>query len=162
MANLILPGGERVDIPRRLWFPSAMTIVSLFLGGLYLGKVVSETPNAVGAYVTTQTIHGKVVKVHGKPIRVLVPASTVISQGKIVTVISAHTVDLTQPQPASTVVRTIHGTKYVTETQTVPVTTTYTTATTVASTIVETATVTDTVTVTDTGTTTVTTTAVSN
>ena len=54
MANLTLPGGERLDIPRHLWFPSAMTVVALFAGGLYLGKVIGDAPEAGAAFITTR------------------------------------------------------------------------------------------------------------
>ena len=154
MANLILPGGERLDIPRRLWFPSVMTLVSLFAGGLYLGKVISGPQPAGAAYLTTETIHGKVIKVAGKPVRVLVPARTITSQGKIVTV-APRTIDLTQARRATTIISTVRGTRTIMQTTTVP--TTITTVTTVPTTVTETGTVTETITVTDTGTTTVTT-----
>ena len=155
VANLILPGGERLDIPRRLWFPSVMTLLSLFAGGLYLGKLISGPQPAGAAYWTTETIHGKVVKVAGKPVRVLVPARTIYSQGKIVTVIAPHTVDLTQTRRATTIISTVRGTRTLTQTTTVP--TTITTVTTVPTTVTQTGTVTETITetVTDTGTTTV-------
>jgi hypothetical protein len=157
VANLILPGGERLDIPRRLWFPSVMTLLSLFAGGLYLGKVISGPQSAGAAYLSTETIHGKVVKVAGKPVRVLVPADTVYNQGKIVTVIAPHTVDLTQTRRATTIISTVRGTRTITQTTNVP--TTITDVTTVPTTVTETGTVTETITVTDTGTTTVSTSA---
>jgi hypothetical protein len=153
VANLILPGGERLDVPRRLWFPSVMTLVSLFAGGLYLGKLISGPQPAGAAYLTTETIHGKVIKVAGKPVRVLVPARTITSPGGIVTVIAPRTIDLTQTRRATTIVSTIRGTRTITQTTTVP--TTITTVTSVPTTVTETGTVTETITVTDTGTTTV-------
>jgi hypothetical protein len=147
---LTLPGGERVDIPRHLWFPSAMTVLSLFLGGLYLGKLIGGPPDAGAAFVTTLTVRGQVVKVSGKPVRVLVPAKTIIRDGKVIP-IPPTTIDLTQA--GRTVVSTQTVPTTVSQTETVP--TTVTETSTVPTTVTTTATVTDTVTVTGTGTTTV-------
>lgn len=150
MAKLTLPGGERVDIPRHLWFPSAMTVVALFAGGLYLGKVIGDAPDASAAFVTTMTLKGKVVKERGKPVRVLVPAGTIVRNGIAVTY-PATTVYLPKTF-ADRVVVTRNHTTTVSQTTTVPVTVTSTT-TDPGTTTTETTTVTETVT--DTGTTTV-------
>jgi hypothetical protein len=150
VAKLSLPGGERVDIPRHLWFPSAMTVLSLFAGGLYLGKVIGDAPNASAAFVTTMTLKGKVVKVAGKPVKVLVPANTIVENGVVVTV-PPHTVDLTKTIAVTTVSTRTHTTT-VSTTVSVPVTITDTT-TDPGTTVTETATVTETVTETGTGTT---------
>jgi hypothetical protein len=156
VAKWVLPGGQKVDIPRTLWFPSAMTVVSLFLVGLYLGTVVGRAPDAGAAFVTTLTVKGKVVKVHGKPIKVLVPATTIVRNGRVTTV-SPTTINLTQRVSRSP--RTVTDTHRVVSTvsQTVVVPTTITTTDVVPTTYTETATVTETVTTstTDTGTTTV-------
>jgi hypothetical protein len=131
-----------------------MTIVSLFLAGLYLGTVVGRAPDAGAAYVTTLKLKGKVIKVHGKPIRVLVPAKTVTRNGRVVTV-RAKTIDLTQVTPAAkTVISTQHDVSTVDETTIVP--TTIITTGSVPTTETDTVTVTETVTsgTTDTGTTT--------
>ena len=127
-----------------------MTVVALFAGGLYLGKVIGDAPEASAAFVTTMTLKGKVVKEQGKPARVLVPAKTIIRNGVAVTY-PATTVYLPKTF-AATVVSTRNHTTTVSQTTTMPVTITSTT-TAPGTTITETATVTETVT--DTGTTTV-------
>jgi hypothetical protein len=151
VAKWVLPGGQRVDIPRTVWFPSAMTIVSLFLAGLYLGTVVGRAPDAGAAYVTT--LKGKVTTVNGTT-RVLVPATTVTRDGKVVTKVPATSYDVTKPDTKTVVetrrvVRTVDG-----GTTVVPTTVTVTMD--VPTTQTDTVTVTETVTTdtTDTGTTT--------
>jgi hypothetical protein len=152
VAKLTLPGGERLDIPRHLWFPSAMTVVALFAGGLYLGKVIGDAPDAGAAFITTLTLRGQVIKVAGKPVRVLVPAKTIVKNGVVITV-PGRAINLTKTIEAS-VVSTVNNTTTVRQTISVPVTVT-STATDPGSTVTETATVTYTVTDTGTGTTTV-------
>ncbi len=149
MAKWVLPGGQRVDIPRTVWFPSAMTIVSLFLAGLYLGTVVGRAPDAGAAYVTR--LKGKVVTVNGTT-RVLVPAKTVTVNGRVVTKTPAQTIDVKPKTVVQTkrVVRTVNDgtTTFVPQTVTVTVD--------VPTTETDTVTVTETITTgtTDTGTTT--------
>jgi hypothetical protein len=156
VAKWVLPGGQKVDIPRTLWFPSAMTVVSLFLAGLYLGTVVGRAPDAGAAFITTLTVKGKVVKLHGKPIKVLVPATTIVKNGRVVT-LRPRTINLTQRvnQTAATVTDTRRVVSTVSQTVVVPTTMTATEV--LPTTYTETVTVTDTVTstTTDTGTTTV-------
>jgi hypothetical protein len=133
-----------------------MTVVSLFLGGLYLGTLVGHAPDAGAAFATTLTVKGKVVKERGKPVKVLVPATTIVKNGRVTT-LSPRTINLTQV--ASPSAHTVTDTRRVVSTvsQTVVVPTTITTTDVVPTTYTETVTVTDTVTdtTTDTGTTTV-------
>ncbi len=129
-----------------------MTVVALFAGGLYLGKVIGDAPDAGAAFITTLTLRGQVIKVAGKPVRVLVPAKTIVKNGVVITV-PGRVINLTKTI-AATVVSTVDNTTTVSQTISVPVTIT-STATDPGSTVTETATVTDTVTDTGTGTTTV-------
>src|SRR5436853_7493979 len=99
-----------------------MTVVALFAGGLYLGKVIGDAPAASAAFVTTQTLTGKVIKVAGKPVKVFVPAKTIVKNGVVVT-LPAHTIDLTKTI-AATVVSTRNHITTVSQTTTVPVTVT--------------------------------------
>lgn len=160
MGQFMLPGGNRVQVAARYWMPSLTVVVLLFMGGWFASNMVGAT-NAGGAFLTTVTLKGRVVKVHGRAVRVLVPPSTVVRNGQAVT-LPARTIDLTQTQvvtgpvrriPGGTVVRTVPHTVLVTET--VPTTivettteqssTTYTMTDTVTETSTETATVTTTV-----------------
>ena len=95
-----------------------MTVVALFAGGLYLGKVIGDAPDAGAAFITTVTETGRVIKVAGKPVRVLVPAKTIVRDGVVFTV-PATTVNLTQTV-AATVVSTVNNTTTVSQTVTVP------------------------------------------
>lgn len=159
MGQFMLPGGNRMHVAARYWMPSLTVVVLLFMGGWFTSNMVGAT-NAGGAFMTTVTVKGRVIKVHGRAVRVLVPASTVVRDGQKVT-LPARTIDLTQTKvvagpvrtlPGGTVVRTVPRTVLVTET--VPTTVVETTTDQTSTTY----TVTDTVTDTSTETTTVTTT----
>ena len=149
-----------MHVASRYWMPSLTVVVLLFMGGWFAANMVGAT-NAGGAFLTTVTIKGHVIKVHGRAVRVLVPASTVVRNGQTVT-LPARTIDLTQTKvvtgpvrtlPGGTVIRTVPRTVLVTET--VPTTivdttteessTTYTVTDTVTDTSTETTTVTTTV-----------------
>ena len=111
-----------------------MTVVALFAGGLYLGKVIGDAPDAGAAFITTLTLRGQVIKVAGKPVRVMVPAKTIVKNGVVITV-PGRAVNLTKTIDAS-VVSTVNNTTTVSQTISVPVTIT-STATDPGSTVTE-------------------------
>ena len=110
----------------RYWMPSLTVLVLLFSAGWFTANMVGTQAGA--AFVTTLTLKGKVVRVHGRPVKVLVPPHTVFHNGQKV-LVPASTVDVTTTQMAI-VPRTV--------TTTVPTTTVETTAVTVTQTITET------------------------
>ena len=97
MARFRLPGGQRYEVAAQYWMPSVTAVVLLFMGGWFAASF-SQADDAGGAFVTTMTVKGKV----------LVPSSTVISKGQVVTK-AARTINLTQTRtltdslPAKTV-----------------------------------------------------------
>ncbi len=107
MARFRLPGGQRYEVAAQYWMPSVTAVVLLFMGGWFAASF-SQADDAGGAFVTTMTVKGKVVRVKRQPVRVLVPSSTVISKGQVVTK-AARTINLTQTRtltdslPAKTV-----------------------------------------------------------
>ncbi len=136
--------------------PSLTVVVLLFMAGWFAASL-SEAGDAGGAFVRTMTVRGKVVRVHGQPVRVVVPASTITSQGALVTV-PGRTINLTRTDtrlvssptvtvhgrtlvttvagPATTVTNTVAGTAAtVTVLETVATTNTETTTATVVSTV---------------------------
>ena len=81
MARFRLPGGQRYEVAAQYWMPSVTAVVLLFMGGWFAASF-SQADDAGGAFVTTMTVKGKVVRVKGQPVRVLVPAHTVLSKGR--------------------------------------------------------------------------------
>jgi hypothetical protein len=127
VAQFHLPGGQKMEVAGKYWMPSLTVIVLLFMGGWFAASL-TEANDAGGAFVRTMTVRGKVVRVHGQPVRVVVPASTIVSQGAVVTVpgrtinltrtdtrlassptltLPGNTVVTTVTQPASTVISTV-------------------------------------------------------
>jgi hypothetical protein len=155
MARFPLPGGQRYEIAAQYWMPSVTAVVLLFMGGWFAASF-SQADDAGGAFVTTMTVKGKVIRVKGRPVRVLVPAHTVVHEGSV-TMLSARTINLTQTRTftqtdraaADTLVRTrsttisIPTTVFSTQTAVTTVTLTETVPT---ATTIETTTVTSTVT----------------
>jgi hypothetical protein len=131
-------------VASRYWMPSLTVLVLLFSAGWFTANMVGTQAGA--AFVTTLTLKGKVVRVHGRPVKVLVPPHTVYHNGLRV-LVPASTVDVTGPTTTqtTTIPRTV--------TTTVPTITT--TAVTVTQTITETSTSSSSSTTTTTGTTTV-------
>ena len=106
--------------------PSLTVLVLLFSAGWFTANMVGTQAGA--AFVTTLTLKGKVVRVHGRPVKVLVPPHTVFHNGQKV-LVPASTVDVTTTQMAI-VPRTV--------TTTVPTTTVQTLSVTITQTITET------------------------
>lgn len=152
MARFQLPDGRDADIGARYWMSSLTVVVLLFMAGWFASNLVAPG-SAGGAFVTTLTLKGTVVREQGRPVKVLVPATTVVRAGTVIT-LPSRTINLTQTRVVRGPVQTVTGGTVV-STLTVPTTTTVTLPTTV--------TVTDTVptTTTETTTTTVTTTVTS-
>ncbi len=96
MARVRLPGGQRYDVAAQYWMPSLTAVVLLFMGGWFAANLAKPAA-AGGAFVTTMTVKGKVVRVHGRAVRVLVPAHTLVKQGRVITM-PASTINLTQTQ----------------------------------------------------------------
>jgi hypothetical protein len=94
MARFQLPGGQRYEIAAQYWMPSVTAVVLLFMGGWFAASF-SQADDAGGAFVTTMTVKGKVVRVKGRPVRVIVPARTVIHEGSVTT-LDAKVINLTQ------------------------------------------------------------------
>ena len=115
----------------RYWMPSLTVLVLLFSAGWFTANMVGTQAGA--AFVTTLTLKGKVVRVHGRPVKVLVPPHTVFHNGQKVFV-PARTVDVTGPTTTQLAIlpRTV--------TATVPSITTQTQSVTVTQTITETST----------------------
>lgn len=111
MARFRLPGGQRYEVAAQYWMPSVTAVVLLFMGGWFAASF-SQADDAGGAFVTTMTVKGKVVRVKGQPVRVLVPAHTVLSKGQVVSK-AASTINLTQTRtltdslPGKTVTGTV-------------------------------------------------------
>ena len=153
MARFQLPNGQRYEVAAQYWMPSLTAVVLLFMGGWFAASF-SQADDAGGAFIRTMTVKGKVVRVKGRPVRVLVPETTTVSAGSVITV-KARTINLTQMQtqtariPAETLTdiryRTVTGptTTVTTETVGTPVTVTETVST---VTDTQTATVTTTIT----------------
>jgi hypothetical protein len=155
MARFPLPGGQRYEIAAQYWMPSVTAVVLLFMGGWFAAGF-SQADDAGGAFVTTMTVKGNVVRVKGRPVRVLVPARTVIHEGSVTT-LPSKVINLTQTRtytqtdsvPAPTLIKTrsttisVPTTVYSTETSSTIVTITETVPT---ATTTETTTVTSTVT----------------
>jgi hypothetical protein len=118
-------------VASRYWMPSLTVLVLLFSAGWFTANMVGTQAGA--AFVTTLTLKGKVVRVHGRPVKVLVPPHTVFHNGQKVFV-PARTVDVTGP--TTTQLATIPQTV----TTTVPTTTVVTMPITVTQTITETST----------------------
>ncbi len=101
--------------------PSLTAVVLLFMGGWFAASL-SQADDAGGAFITTMTVKGKVVRVHGRPVRVLVPARTIVRAGRVTTY-PARTINLTQTQtqiqtsvtsgPTQTVIGTVTATTQV-------------------------------------------------
>lgn len=94
MARFRLPGGQRYEVAAQYWMPSVTAVVLLFMGGWFAASF-SQADDAGGAFVTTMTVKGKVVRVKGQPVRVLVPKHIVVSKGQVITK-PASTINLTQ------------------------------------------------------------------
>lgn len=109
----------------RYWMPSLTVLVLLFSAGWFTANMVGTQAGA--AFVTTMTLKGKVVRVHGRPVKVLVPPHTVFHNGQKVFV-PASTVDVTGPTTTQTTVvpRTVTATVPTTSVEKVPVTVTQT------------------------------------
>jgi hypothetical protein len=118
-------------VASRYWMPSLTVLVLLFSAGWFTANMVGTQAGA--AFVTTLTLKGKVVRVHGRPVKVLVPPHTVFHNGQKVTV-PGTTVDVTGPTTTQLAIlpRTV--------TATVPTTTYQTLSVTVTQTITETST----------------------
>ena len=126
----------------RYWMPSLTVLVLLFSAGWFTANMVGTQAGA--AFVTTLTLKGKVVRVHGRPVKVLVPPHTVFHNGQKV-LVPASTVDVTGPTTTQTTVvpRTVTATvpstsiekvtEPVTVTQTITVTSTSSSSTTTTS-----------------------------
>lgn len=109
----------------RYWMPSLTVLVLLFSAGWFAANMVGTQAGA--AFVTTLTLKGKVVRVHGRPVKVLVPPHTVFHNGQKV-LVPASTVDVTGPTTTQTTVvpRTVTATVPTTSVEKVPVTVTQT------------------------------------
>jgi hypothetical protein len=102
---LVIPTFRRMrmsdrGLPSHMLVPGIAAVVLLFGGGLYFGNMLGSDPSAAGTgFITTVTRKGTVIKVKGKPVRVVVPpkTKTVTRHGKTVRV-PQKTVDLTQTQ----------------------------------------------------------------
>lgn len=118
-----------MEVASRYWMPSLTVLVLLFSAGWFTANMVGTQAGA--AFVTTLTLKGKVVRVHGRPVKVLVPPHTVFHNGQKV-VVPARTVDVTGPTTTQMAIvpRTV--------TATVPTTTVQTLSVTITQTITET------------------------
>jgi hypothetical protein len=122
--------------------PSLTVLVLLFSAGWFTANMVGTQAGA--AFVTTMTLKGKVVRVHGRPVKVLVPPHTVFHNGQKVFV-PATTVDVTTTQmaivprtvtataPTTTETRSVTVTQTITETSTSSSSTTTSGSTTTAT-----------------------------
>jgi hypothetical protein len=112
-------------VASRYWMPSLTVLVLLFSAGWFTANMVGTQAGA--AFVTTLTLKGKVVRVHGRPVKVLVPPHTVYHNGQKVFV-PARTVDVTGPTTTqtTTIPQTVTTTVPTTTTETMPVTVTQT------------------------------------
>jgi hypothetical protein len=112
-------------VASRYWMPSLTVLVLLFSAGWFTANMVGTQAGA--AFVTTLTLKGKVVRVHGRPVKVLVPPHTVFHNGQKVFV-PASTVDVTGPTTTQTTIvpRTVTATVQTTTVETMPVTITQT------------------------------------
>ena len=120
-------------------------LAAIFASGAWLGDWVGGGSSADAATVTVH-LKGKIIRVAGAPVAVRVPATTVTTEGRVVTV-PATTVQL--PPETQTVVSTINDTS--TETTEIVTTVSLPTTVTDTTTNTETTTVTETTTITDTG-----------
>jgi hypothetical protein len=117
-------------------------LAAIFASGAWLGDWVGGGSSADAATVTVH-LKGKIIRVAGAPVAVRVPATTVTTEGRVVSV-PATTVQL--PPETQTVVTTINDTS----TQTTEIVTTVTLPTTITETGTDTTTITETTTITDT------------
>lgn len=115
-------------------------LAAIFASGAWLGDWVGGGSSADAATVTVH-LKGKIIRIAGAPVAVRVPATTVTTEGRVVSV-PATTVQL--PPETQTVVSTINDTS----TETTEITTTLTVPTTVTDTSTDTTTVTETTTIT--------------
>jgi hypothetical protein len=115
-------------------------LAAIFASGAWLGDSVGGQSSADAATVTVH-LKGKIIRIAGKPVAVRVPATTVTTRGRVVSV-PATTVQL--PPQTQTVVNTINDTT----TDSTTITTTVTVPTTTTETTTDTTTVTETTTVT--------------
>lgn len=107
----------------RYWMPSLTVLVLLFSAGWFTANMVGTQAGA--AFVTTLTLKGKVVRVHGRPVKVLVPAHTVFHNGQKV-LVPGTTVDVTKTTQVAIVPRTVTTTVPTTTVETMPITVTTT------------------------------------
>ncbi|MGH3141160.1 MAG: hypothetical protein ACRDQE_15635 [Gaiellales bacterium] len=115
-------------------------LAAIFASGAWLGDSVGGQSSADAATVTVH-LRGKIIRIAGAPVAVRVPATTVTTQGHVVSV-PATTVQL--PPQTQTVVNTINNTT----TDTTMITTTVSIPTTTTETATDTTTVTETTTIT--------------
>ncbi len=102
--------------------PSVTAVVLLFMGGWFASSF-SQADDAGEAFVTTMTVKGKVVRVKGKPVRVLLPARTVF-QGGTVKTLPSRVINLTQTRTFTQTDSTPAQTSFGTRTTTISVPTT--------------------------------------